>query len=107
MKDSFNEKVYMLLKKVPKGKVTTYKQLANALGTRAYRAVGGAMKNNPYSPKVPCHRVVSSDGSIGGFGGMKNPKSLEVQRKIKMLRSEGVMVIKDKIKDFEKILFRF
>ena len=60
----FNEKVYSLLRKVPKGKVTTYKELAEKLNTKAYRAVGQAMKCNPYAPEVPCHRVVSSSGKI-------------------------------------------
>ena len=111
---SFNDKIYSLLKRVPKGKVTTYRDLAHAAGTRAYRAVGTAMKKNPYGmlncngkSMVPCHRVVSSDGSIGGFGGMKNPKSLEVKRKIKMLAKEGVKVKYDKIVDFEKVLYSF
>ena len=50
---SFSEKVYALLKEVPKGRVTTYKELAQALGTKAYRGVGQAMKRNPYAPEVP------------------------------------------------------
>lgn len=103
---SFNEKIYSLLKKVPKGKVTTYKILAEALGTKAYRAVGQAMRRNPYAPKVPCHRVVKSDGSIGGFSGSLNPKSKEVKKKIRMLRKEGIDIKDSKIKDFEKVLFR-
>ena len=104
---NFNEKVYALLKKVPKGKVTTYKALAEKLNTRAYRAVGQAMRCNPYAPKVPCHRVVSSDGSIGGFSGNKNPNSKEVKRKIKMLRSEGVKIRNGKVIDFSEIAFDF
>ena len=93
----FNEKVYTLLKKVPKGKVTTYKVLAEKLGTKAYRAVGQAMRCNPYAPEVPCHRCVSSDGSIGGFSGTKNPNSKEVKRKIRMLRNEGISIDNNKI----------
>ena len=104
---SFNEKVYALLKKVPKGKVTTYKALAEVLGTKAYRAVGQAMKCNPYAPKVPCHRVVASDGSIGGFSGKWNPKSKEVRRKIRMLIREGVKVKGDRIVSFNKLLYDF
>lgn len=50
---TFAEKIYDLLRTVPKGRVTTYKQLANALGTKAYRGVGQAMKRNPYAPEVP------------------------------------------------------
>ena len=59
----FSEKVYFLTKKVPKGRVTTYKELAKKLKTKAYRAVGQALKCNPYAPKVPCHRVVKSVGT--------------------------------------------
>ncbi len=76
---------------MPRGSVTTYKALAEKLGTKAYRAVGTAMKNNPYAPIVPCHRVVRSDGSIGGFMGKKSGK--EVERKIRILREEGVDVV--------------
>ena len=102
---SFNEKIYALLRKVPKGKVTTYKALANKLGTKAYRAVGQAMKFNPYAPKVPCHRVVASDGSIGGFSGTWDKESSEVKRKIAMLKKEGVAVKNYKIVNFKKIVY--
>ena len=104
---NFNEEVYSLLKKVPKGKVTTYKMLAEALGTKAYRAVGQAMRCNPYAPKVPCHRVVKSDGSIGGFSGSTDPNGKEIKTKINMLRKEGVKVNYNRIIDFEKILHEF
>ncbi len=107
LSNSFNQKIYSLLKKVPKGKVTTYKLLGEAAGTKAYRAVGQAMRCNPHSPIVPCHRVVKSNGNIGGFSGKTNPNSKEVKRKIKMLRKEGVVVRKNKIIDFKKVLFRF
>lgn len=103
MTKNFNEKVYALLKKVPKGKVTTYKALAEALGTKAYRAVGQAMRCNPYAPEVPCHRVVASDGKIGGFSGKWGPSSKEVKKKIRMLRGEGVKVKDGKI-DFATYL---
>lgn len=90
IKVNFNEKCYQLLSKVPKGRVTTYKALAEALGTKAYRAVGNAMNKNPYAPKVPCHRVVKSSGEIGGFvSGTSN--------KIKMLRKEGIKIENNKI----------
>ncbi|MEX0776494.1 MAG: MGMT family protein [Phycisphaeraceae bacterium] len=80
---NFNQKVWALCARVPAGKVTTYGAIARALGTRAYRAVGNAMNRNPYSPVVPCHRVVGSDGSLTGFaGGLK--------KKTAMLRAEGV-----------------
>ena len=72
-KDGFAHRVYKKLLRVPKGKVTTYGTLAHAVGTRAYRAVGQVMNRNPYAPDVPCHRVISSNGTIGGFAsGEKN-----------------------------------
>jgi methylated-DNA-[protein]-cysteine S-methyltransferase len=90
------EKVYRLLKKVPKGKVTTYGDIGKKLGTKAYRAIGQILKRNPCAPKVPCHRVVCSDGSLGGYQG-KN-----VKRKKELLKKEGIIVEKGKIKEFEK-----
>ena len=104
--NNFNQKIYSLLKKVPKGKITTYKILAEALDTKAYRAVGQAMRNNPYAPEVPCHRVVSSDGSIGGFSGTMDRESREIKRKIKMLQSEGIKIKNSMIVDFEKVLVK-
>jgi methylated-DNA-[protein]-cysteine S-methyltransferase len=99
MKKTFNEKCYTQLRKVPNGKVTTYKAIAKQLKSKAYRAVGTAMNKNPHSPKVACHRVIKSDGSIGGFAtGTRN--------KIKMLRAEGVEIKKGKI-DLKKYSHRF
>ena len=88
MTTKFQERVYgYLVKKVPRGKVTTYGAIARALGTSA-RAVGQAMRHNPYAPKVPCHRVVAGNRSIGGFMGKTSGK--EIQKKIALLRKEGV-----------------
>ncbi len=102
---TFSDKVYDLLRKVPQGYVTTYKELANALGTRAYRGVGQAMKRNPYAPEVPCHRVVATSGRIGGFQGKTSGAA--IQKKIRMLKEEGIEFQRGKIKNFEKVLFRF
>ena len=74
MANSFQTKVLKLTKKIPKGKVTTYKEIAKALNTKAYRAVGTALRKNPYAPKVPCHRVINSNGTIGSYKGKKNSK---------------------------------
>ena len=98
-KKSFNEKCYKILLKVPRGKVTTYKEIAKALNSRAYRAVGNAMNKNPYSPKVPCHRVVKSNGQIGGFAS-------GTRKKIQMLRKEGVETVNNKI-NLKKYLYKF
>ncbi|NHJ03576.1 MAG: MGMT family protein [Candidatus Heimdallarchaeota archaeon] len=93
--------ILRILAEVPKGKVTTYGDLAKELARRdsrwsptASRAVGTTMKNNPCGPYIPCHRVIKSDGSIGNFrGGAKGA----VQEKIQMLRTEGIEVVKGRI----------
>jgi len=90
---------------IPRGRVTTYRLIAKKLETNAYRAVGNACRNNPYAPKVPCHRVVKSNGTIGGFAGKTSGKT--VQNKIELLRKEGVQVKDGKIVNFEKVLFKF
>jgi methylated-DNA-[protein]-cysteine S-methyltransferase len=102
---NFSEKVWKLMETIPKGKVTTYRLIARKLETKAYRAVGNACRNNPYAPRVPCHRVVKSDGSIGGFAGETSGKT--VQEKAELLRREGVKVKDGKIVNFEKVLFKF
>jgi len=96
---NFNEKCYQFLRKVPRGKVTTYKSLAKALKSRAYRAVGNAMNKNPYAPKVPCHRVINSDGKIGGFAKGSITK-------IKMLKAEGIEIKEGRI-DLKKYQHKF
>ena len=101
----FEEKVWNLMKKIPKGKVTTYGLIARKLKTRAYRAVGNACRRNPYAPRVPCHRVVRSDGTLGGFGGKTSGNTIE--NKTRLLRKEKVNVKNGRIVDFEKILFKF
>lgn len=94
------KKTYQLLATVPRGRVTTYKALAQALGTKSYRAIGQFMKHNPYAPRVPCHRVVASDGTIGGFNG-------GIVKKIRMLRTEGIKISKNSIVNFPTVLFPF
>lgn len=96
----FAKKAYNLLKKVPKGKVTTYGALAKKLKSSP-RAVGQAMRMNPYAPRVPCHRVVRSDGSIGGFRGKTSGKA--IKEKIALLRKEGVKINNNKVEK-EKII---
>ena len=74
---NFNEKVWNICKKIPKGKISTYKEIALVLNCKAYRAVGNALNKNPYAPIVPCHRVINSDGKIGDFAkGLKAKKKL-------------------------------
>ena len=103
----FYSKVYEICRKVPKGKVTTYKALAEKLGSKAYRAIGTAMNKNPYGilncrgkEMVPCHRVVGSSGDLVGFAhGLK--------KKAELLKKEGIKIKDNKIVDFNKVLFRF
>lgn len=98
-KNSFYQDCYNILKKVPKGKVTTYKDIAKTLNSKAYRAVGTAMNKNPYAPKVPCHRVVNSNGKIGKF-------AHGTKKKIEMLKSEGIEIKNEKV-DLKKFGFKF
>ncbi len=98
---SFDEKVWKALKKIPKGKVATYKQIAGLAGSpNAFRAVGNACNKNPHAPMTPCHRVVSSSGSLGGYaGGLK--------KKIKLLESEGIRIKNNRIVNFTEVLSKF
>ncbi|MBS3146508.1 MGMT family protein [Candidatus Woesearchaeota archaeon] len=98
----FYEKVYEKLRKVPSGRVVTYKILAEVLNSKAYRAVGSAMRKNKNAPVIPCHRVVKSSGEIGNFSGEGGVKA-----KIKMLEKEGIKIKNNRIIDFEKVLFKF
>jgi methylated-DNA-[protein]-cysteine S-methyltransferase len=101
----FEERVWKLMERIPKGRVTTYGMIARKLNSKAYRPVGNACRRNPYAPRVPCHRVVRSDGTVGGFGGKTSGKTVE--KKIHMLIEEDVEVKHGKIVDFERVVFRF
>ena len=91
----FERRVLELVSDVPRGKVVTYKQVAVRIGKpKACRAVGNALNKNPRPIEIPCHRVVRSDGKIGGYG-------LGVSRKVELLQNEGVEVKDGKI-DLEK-----
>lgn len=94
----FQNLCYQTLKrKVPAGKVITYAGLAKLINhPKAYRAVGSAMNKNPFAPKVPCHRVVKSNGELGGF---TQGSSMKIQR----LKAEGVFVENGKVVDFQNI----
>lgn len=92
------QKLLFLLKQIPEGKVTTYKILAEKLGTHP-RAIGRILNSNPHSVIVPCHRVVCSDGRIGGY-------RFGIKKKIALLKKEGVKIEKGKIK-LDEFLFGF
>ena len=82
----FQKKVWLEISKIPKGKTTSYKELAIKLGKpKAYRAVANACAKNPLLEIIPCHRVIREDGKMGGYNGKKG-----VKRKKKLLKSEGV-----------------
>lgn len=102
---TFNQKVYALCKKIPKGKVSTYKEIAHAMNTKGYQAVGNALRNNPYAPVVPCHRVVKTDGTIGGFAGQTKGK--KIKEKTSLLEKEGIKIKSNRILDFNKVFFKF
>src|SRR3989338_4817140 len=103
-KVSFAQNVYFLCRKIPQGKVTTYGEIARVLNSKGYRAIGQALKCNPYAPHVPCHRVVKRDGSIGGFKGKILGK--EIEEKIRLLEKEGVRIVDGKI-DLKKFAHCF
>lgn len=94
---TFSERIYEKLKKVPKGKVITYKELAG--GSRAYRAVGRAMKENKDIINIPCFKVVKSSGEVGNY-------SRGVREKIRKLKDDGVVVVNGRV-DLEKYGYSF
>jgi methylated-DNA-[protein]-cysteine S-methyltransferase len=90
---SFEEKIVSILDRIPRGKVITYKALAKLAGRpKAVRAVANAVGKNPHAPLVPCHRVVRSDGALGGYSAKKG-----IPEKIRLLKKEGVLIVKNRI----------
>ena len=84
----FQVKVWKYLKTIPKVQISTYYQVAKAIKKpKAIRAVANAIGKNPYAPKIPCHRVIRSDGSLGGYSGKGGIKT-----KRKLLKLEGVLL---------------
>ena len=84
----FQQKVWTYLRKIPRGSVKTYSQVAKGIGKPlAVRAVANAIGKNPYPPKIPCHRVIRSDGDLGGYTGRGG-----IKQKLKLLRSEKVAI---------------
>ena len=82
----FQLKVWNYLKKIPRGKVKTYSEVAKAIGKPlAVRAVANAIGKNPLAPQIPCHRVIRSDGSLGGYSGKGGIKTKRL-----LLKKEGV-----------------
>ena len=98
---SLDKKIYKKLLEVPKGKITTYGELAKAVGLKnGQRAVGKIMNKNPYPVIIPCHRVIKSDGKIRGYAYGEEIKS-------NMLAREGIAIKNGKILDLENTIYRF
>jgi len=98
---NLDQLVYKKLLLVPKGKITTYGELAKAVGLKnGQRAIGRIMNKNPFPVIVPCHRVVNSNGKIGGYAYGQDVKN-------KMLTKEGIEIQNGKILDFEKRIYKF
>ena len=99
MATEFTQAVWNLAQRIPKGKVTTYALIARALGQpKTARAVGNALNKNR-KKSVPCHRVIKSDGCVGGF-------ARGTAKKVKLLKSEGVSITDRRIASLEKYLFK-
>lgn len=98
---NLQQKIYKKLLQVPKGQITTYGELAKAVGLKnGQRAVGKIMNKNPYPVIIPCHRVVMSTGKIGGYAYGEHVKT-------KMLSDEGIKIENGKIVELENKIYRF
>lgn len=86
----FEMRVYDVVRLIPRGRVSTYGAVAKAAGKGTARSVGSALAKNPFAPEVPCHRVIRTDGTLGGFSG--ETTGPEMDRKTGMLKAEGVEV---------------
>lgn len=90
----FGKQMLSLLCQVPSGRYSTYQAMANHVTKTSHktcaRAVGSAMKNNPFAPEVPCHRILAADGTLGGFGGSWGESGKHASKKHQLLHDEGV-----------------
>ncbi len=102
MPTPLQERVWEALRRIPRGRVTTYGEIARHPGTRAVRTVATAVGRNPYAPAVPCHRVVRADGQIGRYSGGEGAAT-----RIALLADEGVKVQRGRIVDFEQRYWRY
>lgn len=114
---TFQQRVLAMTKQIPKGKVTTYKILAEKLNTKAYRAIGQALKHNKFAAwgrvggrycqrqhnVIPCHRIINSNGCLGGYNGSSK---INLKKKIQLLKKEGIEIHKNKI-DLKKYNYSF
>lgn len=100
----FQRRVYAAARRIPRGSVTTYRALAEAIGCGSSQAVGQALRRNPFAPEVPCHRVIRSDLTLGGFAGKTTVAA--VARKRRQLAAEGVRFVHGRIADPARVLRR-
>ena len=98
----FQQRVYQALREIPKGRVITYRALADRIQCGSARAVGQALRHNPFAPTVPCHRVIKSDLTLGGF--MGKTSGVDVRRKEELLRAEGVTFVKGHLQDKKRLI---
>lgn len=98
---TLKNKIYEKLKQVPRGKVITYKELARACNSKAYRFVGICMSDNKDTKHIPCYRVVKSNGEIGEYSAKGGRKT-----KVKLLKRDGINIVNGKV-DLNKYGFRF
>jgi len=96
----FEVQCLKLLRQIPKGKVTKYGEIARVFDSKAYRAVGQARARNRDLVVVPCHRVVCSNGKVGGYAN-------GIDQKIKLLEREGIPISREKVVDLKSVLYRF
>jgi len=100
MLTKLKKKVYNLLEKIPKGKVTTYKILAKAVGRpKNWRQIGQILKENLFPEKFPCYKVVKSNGKIGGY-------FQGINKKKKFLKKDGIIIKGNKVQNFNSYLFK-
>lgn len=99
-KGIFYRRCWELLAQIPAGQVTTYGEIARALGSSGYRAVGTAMAHNDQLITRPCHRVVRSDGRVGGY-------ALGADKKEQLLKNEGVEVVNGRVICLDRYLYKF
>ena len=98
---AFEEKVYEATGCIPRGKVSTYGLIGKSIGCKSSQAIGQALRRNPYAPKVPCHRVIATSLTIGGFAGERD--GAEIKRKLRMLGEEGVQFVDGKLADPRRV----
>jgi len=97
---NYQKKLQHLLLQIPHGKVTTYREIAHAMGHKGYRYVGNLLNKNEHPEMYPCYKVVNADGRVGGF-------ALGQKEKIRRLAADGVLARDGRIIDFKIRLFRF